>query len=133
MPQVRLGMEILPKTWIAGTPRTWGIRRIEEEWLSIMRNALRKFVPDEFQVAHRYEVTVEFLIWPGSPKYGGQLREHGPDLDNLVKLTIDGLTPLRGRGLGIIPDDTAIYRISASKVLVTSDSETGAWLTVTAE
>ncbi len=126
-------MNILPKTWIAGTPRTWGDRQIENEWLSTMRNALAQFVPAEPQVVDRYEVTVEFLIWPGSPKYRGQLPEHGPDLDNLVKLTIDVLTPLRGRGLGIIPDDTAIYRITASKVLVMSDNETGAWLTVTAE
>ena len=34
---------------------------------------------------------------------------------------------------GIISDDTTVYRISASKGLVTSDEETGAWVTVVAE
>ena len=53
--------------------------------------------------------------------------------DPRLGLDAEALWPLKGRGLGIIPDDTAIYRITASKELVASDSETGAWLTVTAD
>ena len=80
--------------------------------------------------ANKVAVKLRFLIFPDSPKYRGQMRPHGPDLDNLVKLTIDGLTPLRGRGTAILADDRCVYRIEAEKELVGDDDETGVWLSL---
>lgn len=104
-------------------------------WLAAMRQALKSPYLRPLSGEARCEIVLEFRIWPDDPAYGGQARPHGPDLDNLVKLTIDGLTPHRSRdgeyrGVGIIPDDSSVYRISASKQLAHSATETGAWITV---
>ena len=73
-------------------------------------------------------VALTFRIWPDSPHYAGQNRPHGTDLDNMVKLTIDGLTPYRGRGLGVIKDDHCVFQLTARKEHVRSDADAGAWI-----
>ncbi len=123
-------MEVVPRTWVAGTPRTWGNKRYGDQWLECMKAALNQFSPHEADRFARYEVTLEFRIWSSSPKYHGQLTIHGPDLDTLVKHTIDVMTRHEGLGIGVIDDDSSIYRISSSKELVNNDDETGAWISV---
>ena len=46
----------------------------------------------------------------------------------MVKLTIDGLTPHRGRGLGILQDDCCVFQIAARKEHVRSEADAGAWI-----
>jgi len=128
-------MQILPPTWKSGTPRGYGDRKIEDQWLASMKRALASMQAPSLTGTERCEVTLEFKVWPDSPAYGGQVPAHGPDLDNLVKLTIDGLTPHRSRdgvyrGVGIIPGDPMIYRIVASKELVHNADNTGVLIAI---
>ncbi|MFQ5764874.1 MAG: hypothetical protein ACE5GT_08095 [Rhodospirillales bacterium] len=124
---------LVPQTWVPGTPRGYGNRKLEDEWLGEMRRALRKhkdLAGCEDPVNVRYEVDLDFVLWPGSSKYGGQNPHHGTDLDSLVRLAVDGLMPLDGRGAGVITDDQAIYRINATKTHARDAKATGAWITV---
>ena len=126
---------LVPQTFVPGTPRGYGNRKREDEWLGEMKRALRKFkdlAGTDDPVNVRYEVDFDFVLWPGSPKYGGQNPYHGSDLDNLVRLAVDGLTPFEGRGAGIITDDQAIYRINATKSHASDEKKTGVWVTVKA-
>ncbi len=126
---------LVPQTWVPGTPRGHGVRKLEDEWFGKMRNALRKYkdlAGCEDPLNARYEVDLDFVVWPGNPKYGGQNPYHGTDLDNLVKLAIDGLAPMEGRGAGIITDDQAVYRLTATKTHVRDEKTTGVWVTVKA-
>ena len=128
-------MQILNPKWIPGTPRGYGDRKIEDQWLASMRQALASVPVSALTGADRCEVILEFKVWPDNPAYRGNARPHGPDLDNLVKLTVDGLTPHCSRdgeyrGVGIIPDDPMVYRIVASKELVDSAEETGVLISV---
>lgn len=85
----------------------------------------------------RLSVALEFRIFPQSKAYRGMNLPHGTDLDNLVKQTIDALSQTRGgrlpRGLGVIPDDSAVYNIEASKQHVDSDSDSGVFMTILAQ
>ena len=127
---------IVPRTWIPGTPRGYGDSKVSSEWLSEMAAVLEQY--RGAGAAHsgtaRYEVHLEFRINPGGRKYRGQARVHGPDLDNLTKQTIDGLSHTRAEwmppGLGIIENDSAVYSIVATKEHVAEDSEMGLWVTV---
>jgi len=126
---------LVPQTWIRGTPRGYGNKKREDEWLGEMRRALKKYTDlagTDDPVNVRYEIDFDFAVWPGDPKYGGQNPYHGTDLDNLIRLAIDGLTPLAGRGAGIITDDQAIYRINATKSHAKDAAKTGLWVTVKA-
>ena len=124
---------VVPKTWVPGTPRGYGSRKTEDEWLAELSQGLSGFrgMADESSLPEiRYEVDLDFVIWPLSPKYGGQNLPHGTDLDNLVKMTIDGLALTEGRGLGIIWDDSAIYRVNATKSHTEDEQSTGVWITI---
>ncbi len=126
---------LVPQTFVQGTPRGYGNRKREDEWLGEMKRALKKFkdlAGTDDPVNVRYEVDFDFVLWPGDPKYGGQNPYHGSDLDNLVRLAVDGLTPFEGRGVGIITDDQAIYRINATKSHASEAKKTGLWVTVKA-
>jgi len=108
---------------------------IEDKWLEAMKRALVSVRVPSLTGAEQCEVTLAFKMWPDDPAYGGMARPHGPDLDNMVKLTIDGLTPHRSRdgiyrGVGVIPGDPMIYRIVASKELVHSADETGVLVSI---
>ena len=128
---------VIPRVWVPGTPRGYGNSKVAAEWLremeqelSAYRDAARQHDPE----ATRYAVTLEFRVWPHSPKYGGKNLPHGSDVDNLAKQTIDGLSHT-GRGdlppgLNAITDDKAVYRLAATKAHVASDAETGVFVTV---
>ena len=119
---------------VAGTPRGFGDNAIEAPWLAAMESckALVDIAEREADPAEVYSVELEFVIDPHSGCYGDSYREQGPDLDNLVKLTIDGLTKERrdGMGLGIIPRDDAVMEISATKRKKTGEEATGAFVTI---
>ena len=126
---------LLKRTWVPGTPRGFGDKKTENEWLQAMVSVLGS--KGQGLIDGRYEIELEFLLDIESPNYRDQNRPHGTDLDNLVKLTIDGLTPLRGRGTGMIKDDKSVFRIVASKELVDRkdptvgrEDLTGAWITI---
>lgn len=122
---------LLTRTFIPGTPRGFG-GPSAGPWIDCVRTGLCKFVP--FDPGLRLAVQLEFCIWPGSPHYRGHGREHGTDLDNLIKQTIDALSVTKSQllpqGLRLIPDDSAIYEIVASKRIVKSDAETGVWIQI---
>jgi hypothetical protein len=130
---------IVPRTWIQGTPRGFGDNKIASVWLMEMEVALDGYrgrgVRDDPKTT-RYEVILEFRIFPNSQKYRGQNLPHGTDLDNLVKQTIDGLAKTNSRslppGLQILQSDRAVYRIIATKEHVPSDDETGVWININA-
>ena len=130
-------MVVVPRTWVKGTPRGYGDSKVASEWIAELRAGLAQF--EGVGTQHdsetvRYEVILEFRVYPGSAKYRGQNMPHGTDLDNLVKQTVDGLASTKSKslspGLGIIAEDKAVYRITASKDLVPDDEETGVWVCV---
>lgn len=123
---------ILPRTRMPGTPRGYGDRSIEDEWLGAMRAALGVRDHPPAGRGARYEVSLEFRVWPDDPAYRGQMRPHGPDLDNTLKLTVDGLCEHDGRGVNLLHSDAAVYRITAEKRLVAEPDEAGAWISVEA-
>jgi Holliday junction resolvase RusA-like endonuclease len=75
-------------------------------------------------------IDLKFRIFPRSKVYYGKCPDHGPDLDNIIKTTIDALSYTKGRGLGIIPDDDQIYGIIAKKRIVQSDDDAGARISI---
>ena len=114
--------ELVPRTWVSGTPRVWGDAKLASEWINDIRKALNRYsgVGRNHVLSQvRYEVVLEFHINPDSPKYGGRMRPHGPDLGNFVKQTIDALAQTKSEnmaeGLIILADDCAVYRIAATK------------------
>jgi hypothetical protein len=127
---------VVPRTWVGGTPRGYANNEVASEWLNELPHALAQSA--EAGKTHgetaRYEVVLEFRVFPRSPRYWGQNLPHGTDLDNLIKQTLDGLAVTRSSslppGLGILSSDSAVYRLVATKEHVSSDDETGAWVTV---
>ncbi len=108
---------IVPRTWVRGTPRGWGDKKLEREWLGEIAVVLEPYQGAGRSVdpnVVRYELSLEFRVFPGSRRYGGQNLPHGTDLDNLIKNTVDCLTCVREGGLAILPDVNAVYRIVAS-------------------
>lgn len=127
----------IPRTWVPGTPRGFGDNKVAAIWLRELEATLGEY---RDQGEHddprntRYAVTLEFRIWPDSPKYRGQNRPHGTDVDNLVKQTLDGLTHTRSKdlppGLNVITNDRAVYRLLATKDHVGQDQDMGVFVTV---
>ncbi len=106
---------------------------LEREWLGEIALVLEPYRGVGKSVdtnVVRYEVSLEFRVFPRSRKYRGQNLPHGTDLDNLIKNTIDCLTSVREGGLAILPDDNAVYRIDARKELVENDDAAGVWIEV---
>ena len=130
---------VVPRTWVKGTPRGFGDSKVASVWLEELLAALGQYSgvgAGHNRERTRYEIVLEFRMFPGSASYRGQNLPHGTDLDNLVKQTIDGLAETSSAGLppglGILCTDSAVYRIVAGKEHVSSDGETGAWITVNA-
>ena len=124
---------IVPRTWVRGTPRGWGDKILEREWLAEIALVLEPYRGVNRSVdpnVVRYEESLEFRVFPRSRKYRGKNLPHGTDLDNLIKNTIDCLTSVREGGLAILSDDNAVYRIVASKELVEDDDAAGVWIEI---
>jgi hypothetical protein len=123
---------VVPRTWVPGVPRGWGNRKTEDQWLDAIEATLSHHANAVAVDAARaqYAVTLEFRINPRSKEYNGQHAHDGTDLDNLIKMTIDGLCATKRRGLNILPNDRLIYQISAEKTLVETDDEMGAFITL---
>jgi Holliday junction resolvase RusA-like endonuclease len=124
---------VVPRTWIPGIPRGWGNKKSETAWLEDLRRTLKPYCDiglSQASVDTRYRIALEFFIWPESPKYQRKNLPHGTDLDNLVKNTLDCLTPHRQGGLAILHEDRALYELNAVKRIVSSDAEMGVWLAV---
>ncbi len=130
------GQMVVPKTWVPGTPRGFGDSKIAGVWLEQIETALSGFrgAAEHHSSETRYGVTLEFHLNPTSGKYRGQSPMHGSDLDNLVKQTIDGLATTRGgalpSGLRVMTGDNAVYKLTATKIHVTKDEDTGVFVTV---
>ena len=78
---------LVPQTWIKGTPRGYGNKKRENEWLGEIKQALKKYrdlASTDDPVNVRYEVDFDFAVWPGDPRYGGQKPYPGTDLDNPI-------------------------------------------------
>lgn len=121
---------LLLRTWVAGTPRGFGAKKSEDVWIDEIRAALAHVRAPLCRKADRCEVILDFLVNPQSKKYNGQNLPHGTDLDNMIKMTIDGLQTLRGRGLGLIEEDSSVYRIVAGKEHVADDRLMGCWIEI---
>ena len=128
---------IVARKWVPGIPRGYGDPKVASEWLKQIADALGAYrgagkKPDLKKA--RYEVTLEFRVFPQRGMYRGQNPIHGTDLDNLVKQTLDGLSQTRSKdlpeGLGILTSDNAVYRLLATKELVACDAEMGMWVTI---
>ena len=123
-------MTIVPRTWVPGIPRGFGDRKKEDEWCDAIGAALSTHAGAVAADAprQRYAITLDFHINPKSKAYNGQHAQDGTDLDNLIKMTIDGICETRRRGLKILPNDRLIYKISAEKILVDTDDQMGAFV-----
>ncbi len=123
---------IVPYTWISGVPRGYGDNRTTGQWRDEIANSLEDYIGrtnGQNVEETGYEITLAFYIFPGSEKYGRQNLPHGPDLDNLVKNTVD-ILHLENHNLRIILDDKFIFRIDASKILVDDDIKMGLWIQI---
>lgn len=124
---------LIPPTFVPGVPASYSTSKAAAWFSAIMaglasyQNASHGHAADS-----QYEVILHFLIDPGV-NYGTdpRFKTHGPDLDNIVKPSVEALaTDSRGNGLKAIWSDVAVYRLVASKEIVDSDRQTGAWYTV---
>ena len=120
--------------WVPGIPRGFGSEKTERQWLDAITGckALKEVAKDGGDAMQRYSVVLKFIIDPHSGCYGPRYKKCGPDLDNLVKLTIDGLSKGRKdeKELRIMPGDNTVMAISARKRNVESGEEPGAFVTI---
>src|SRR5262245_1603899 len=106
---------------VAGRPTGFAAGDNEQRWKEAVRSAVAgKTVPPLSRVA----IEVEYRLDPS------QIGHNTPDLDNLLKATIDGLDEVLGRRPGRFArpqaDDERIDRIVASKRLARPDETPGA-------
>lgn len=110
---------------VVGRPTGYAGEHNERAWKAAVRTALgAAAVP----VGSRLALEVEFRLRPD------QIGHEAPDLDNLIKSTIDalddliGARPIQGREQA---DDERIDRITASKRLAVDGEDAGARIVVT--
>ncbi len=112
---------------VRGVPATFATAG-ERPWRAAVHQAAVAAVADDGPLPGRLEVTMHFRLPP--PWRSGQ----GWDLDNLVKPTLDALTPVLGRRAIAGPeqsDDERVDRLVASKRTVREGENTGATILVT--
>jgi hypothetical protein len=126
---------VVPSTWVPGRPSSYSSGN-SAGWGQALAAGLAQYVglgSQHIDAQARYEIVLHFMIFPKDPAYGNQpiARDHGLDLDNLTKETIDFLSDKKvGQSLHILWSDYAIHRIVASKELVGSTAHAGAWVTI---
>lgn len=96
--------------WVPGRPTGYGGRQREEEWKSSVRSAFAGAAPF---VESRVAVELDFVL------SSDQVGRNEPDLDNLIKSTIDALEGVLGKrsgtGARLEADDVRVDRIVATK------------------
>lgn len=106
---------------VAGRPTGFAGGENEQRWKAAVRSAFAgKVIP----TSSRVSIEIEYRLDPG------QVAHHAPDLDNLIKSTIDALDLVLGPRPGRHPrpqaDDERVDRIVASKRLVLPGESPGA-------
>jgi Holliday junction resolvase RusA-like endonuclease len=109
---------------IRGTPRGYGKKETEDSWKKPVIKALEDVMPLS---ENKYHITLEFNINPDSKRYWGKNKPDGPDIDNLVKTTIDAV--FMNSGI----DDKAVYSIKATKRIVKRDGNMGVKIKIESE
>jgi predicted RNase H-like nuclease/Holliday junction resolvase RusA-like endonuclease len=109
---------------VVGRPTAWagGVR--ERAWKDAVRDAL---TPHRFPAPARLALEVEFRLGPDQRDW------KEPDLDNLLKSTIDALDDVLGARPGAFrrqADDVRVDRITASKRPVRKGEKAGALITL---
>jgi predicted RNase H-like nuclease/Holliday junction resolvase RusA-like endonuclease len=110
---------------VAGRPTGFAAGDNEQRWKAAVRSAFTgKAVPSSSRIA----LEVEYRLDPS------QIGHHAPDLDNLLKTTIDALDEVLGHrpGRSARPqaDDERIDRIVASKRIAQPDETPGARIVI---
>ncbi|WP_130013915.1 DUF429 domain-containing protein [Serinicoccus sediminis] len=110
---------------VVGRPTGYSAGVNEQLWKAAVRSA---FVDCALPVSCRVQVDLDFVLAP---------EQHGrtePDLDNLIKATIDALDGVlgarAGTGLRVEADDARVDRITASKRHSGAGEQPGARITV---
>jgi Holliday junction resolvase RusA-like endonuclease len=110
---------------VLGRPTGYGGSENERRWKAVVRESLQGQVAPE---GVRVEVRLEFLL---APEQSGR---NEPDLDNLIKSTIDALEGVlgarTGTGVRVGADDVRVDRIVASKRWAQVDESPGAKVSV---
>lgn len=113
--------------WVDGVPATFATAG-EWPWRAAVATAATVAMSGREQLTQRLGVQIDFVVpqrVPGHP---------GWDLDNLIKPTIDALTPVIGARPGKWkhqqPDDERIDEIVARKRTAGRDGKVGASITV---
>ncbi|PYF98908.1 Predicted nuclease (RNAse H fold) [Georgenia satyanarayanai] len=110
---------------VVGRPTAWAGGTLERAWKDAVRRAL---APHRVPAPWRLAVELEFRL--GADQRG----RNEPDLDNLVKSTVDALDDVLGARPGAFrrrqADDVRVDRIVASKRPVRDGEPAGAWITL---
>jgi len=113
--------------FVAGRPTGYGGSENERRWKKAVQDA---FAQQHLPGPDRVEVVAEFVL---APEQAGRWE---PDLDNLLKSTIDALDEVLGRRSGtgerVEADDVRVTRIVASKRAAAGDDTSGARVVLTA-
>jgi Holliday junction resolvase RusA-like endonuclease len=110
---------------VAGRPTGFAAGANEQRWKAAVRFA---FAGKTLHSSSRVAIEVEYRLDPG------QVGHHAPDLDNLIKATIDALDEVlglrRGRFARPQADDERVDRIMASKRVAQLGETPGACVVV---
>jgi predicted RNase H-like nuclease/Holliday junction resolvase RusA-like endonuclease len=110
---------------VSGRPTGYSSGTNEDRWKAAVRQAFSGCV---LPAGRRVQVEIDFALAPD------QRGRNEPDLDNLIKSTVDafeGVLGIRpGTGERIEADDVRIDRITATKRLARGAEDSGAWVAV---
>lgn len=119
---------------VLGTPRTYGNRKTEDAWrLEICQGQWTGCDSLSLPLTGLVEVTFGFRVNPRSPQYYGAVSLRGPDLDTMVVGAMDALVDGRNKtrpSTRLLQTGRVVSSISASKTLVTSDTDSGATIEI---
>ena len=111
---------------VHGRPTGYSAGANEQRWKAEVRSAFRD---STLPAGCRVQLDLEFLL--GQDQRG----RNEPDLDNLIKATIDALVGVlgvrTGTGRRVEADDVRVDRITASKRPAGADEDPGARISVT--
>jgi len=116
---------IVGPLFVNGSPKTFGDRRTEEPWKRQLSDAIKEECGTREPAKEKVQVDLNFRVHP----------PRDPDLDNLIKPCIDGVgnalfEQRKGGCSQWDTDDRWVWRITAEKVRVGSESDEGIEITV---